>query len=203
MNKPKLYGTPLSHFTRKVRILLKEYNIEFDFIRPAEGIMGTSLNTYGDNPLMRVPALLHHEQTIIESDHIARYIVRQFDPSDRFGVRTEDTRELNRLAVANGVMANEVVIILTKRGGFEDIENITYFKKLFAAIESGLSWLEQDLSPGESNLRYSDIAIICMWQHLLHYKLLPTDKYPRIAAYVEPFNARPSISQTTPQSSSQ
>ena len=33
MDKPQLHGTPLSHFTRKIRILLHELGVAFDFVR--------------------------------------------------------------------------------------------------------------------------------------------------------------------------
>ena len=31
--KPQLYGTPLSHFTRKLRVSMSELGVEFDFVR--------------------------------------------------------------------------------------------------------------------------------------------------------------------------
>src|SRR5512143_2648977 len=64
----RLYGTPLSHFTRKIRILLAELGVVFEFVRPAS-ILDASPTTYGNNPLMRVPTLAHGDITVIESDH--------------------------------------------------------------------------------------------------------------------------------------
>ena len=116
MAKLQLHGTPLSHFTRKVRILLAELGVAYDFVR-APSVLATTPAAYGDNPLMRVPTLVHDDVALIDSDHIARYLVAQFDPRDRFRVDTRDAAELNRLAVVNGIMANEVVLILAKRGG--------------------------------------------------------------------------------------
>jgi glutathione S-transferase len=192
----KLYGTPLSHFTRKLRILLAELDVPFDFER-IPGVLETSPSAYGDNPLMRVPTLVHGDHTLIESDHIARYLVGLYDPDDRFGVRSERIGDLNRLAVANGIMDNEVVLILAKRGGLEDIEAVSYFRKLTAGIHGGLAWLDANVDD-DPDLDYADIAAICMYQHATHYKLVPLDAYTHLAARVARFATRPSIAASAP-----
>ena len=201
MDKPQLHGTPLSHFTRKVRILLAELGVAFDFVR-APGVLATSAAAYGDNPLMRVPTLVHEGKTVIESDHIARYVVARYDPGDRLGVRSERVRDLNRLAVVNGIMDNEVVLILAKRGGLADLDGVAYFRKLAAAIDGGLAWLDDHTDPGDRDFDYVDVATVCMWQHLAHYRLVQgLDRYGRVAARVARFSVRPSVAGTTPEAS--
>lgn len=199
MDKPQLYGTPLSHFTRKVRILLAELGVEFDFIR-MPSILGTAAVAYGANPLMRVPTLVHGEETVIDSDHIARYLVGKYDPSDRFGVRSERVVDLNRLAVVNGIMANEVVLILAKRGGLTDLDGVAYFRKLAEAIDTGLAWLDSHTDDDDADLGYADIATICMWQHVVHYGLAQgLGRYRHVAARVGRFSERPSVAGTAPE----
>ncbi len=193
-----LYGTPLSHFTRKIRILLAELGVAFDFAR-VPSILSTSSASYGDNPLLRVPALLDAGVTLIESDHIARYLVGKHDPADRFRVRSERVEDSNRLAVANGIMSNEVVLILAKRGGLADLEGVAYFAKLATAIDAGLAWLDDHTNSDDAAFDYGDIAMICMWQHVEHYGMVRgLDGYPRVAARVARFAARASVAGTTP-----
>ena len=195
---PQLFGTPLSHFTRKIRILLAELGVDFQFVRTAN-VITADPQGFAGNPLMRVPTFVHGEDKLVESDHIARYIVARWDPADRFSVRSDKVSELNRLAVINGVMANEVTLILAQRGGVTDLDSITYFRKLASAIDGGLAWLDREAWDG--TLRYVDIALICLWQHLAHYKLTALDAYGRLAARVEAFAARPSVAATTPEQS--
>jgi glutathione S-transferase len=194
----QLFGTPLSHFTRKIRILTAELGIAVDFV-PTPGVMATTPAAYADNPLMRIPTLVDGATTVIDSDHIARYLVGTFDAADRLAVRSERVDDLNRLAVTTGVMANEVVLILAKRGGLEDIESVVYFQKLIAAIDRGLAWLDQHVDPEAPGFDYRDIALVCMWQHLGHYRLRPLDAYVRIAARVARFADRPSVAPSTPR----
>ncbi len=163
-------------------------------------VLAPSAKAYGDNPLLRVPTLVDGDVTLIESDAIARYVVGKHDAADWFGVRSERARDLNRLAVANGIMANEVVLILAKRGGLEDIDAVAYFRKLRAAIDSGLAWLDADVDL-DARFDYADMTLICMWQHALHYQLASTGRYDRIAARVARFADRPSVASTTPERS--
>jgi glutathione S-transferase len=199
MSTLRLYGTPLSHFTRKVRILVAEIGVPVEFVR-VTSILGTSTNTYGDNPLMRVPALVLDGESIIDSDHIARFLVAKFDPKDRFGVRSERVHDLNRLAVANGIMGHEVTIILAKRGGFSETDQVSYFRKLQASIDSGLGWLDRNVDVDDPAFTYADIATICMWQHVVHYQSAEgLERWTRLAARVARFADRPSVASTTPE----
>ena len=139
---------------------------------------------------------------MIESDHIARYVVARHDHADRLGVRSERVRDLNRLAVINGIMDNEVVLILAKRGGLTDLESVVYFRKLATAIDAGLAWLDRETDPDDATFDYVDIATICMWEHLAHYQIAKDlAPYTRIAARVARFEARPSVASTTPAAS--
>lgn len=199
----QLHGTPLSHFTRKIRILLAELGVAHDFVR-VSSLLAASPAAYGDNPLMRVPTLVHGDVMLIESDHIARYLVATFDPRDRFGVESGRPDDLNRLAVVNGIMANEVVLILAKRGGLAEVDQVAYFRKLASAIDAGLAWLDAHVSSDLDRFDYADIAAICMWQHLVHYRLellAPLDRYPQLAARVAHLAARDSVARTAPAAS--
>jgi glutathione S-transferase len=194
-----LHGTPLSHFTRKIRILLGELGVQHEMVW-LPSVMATSPGVFGDNPLMRVPTLVDGDRMLIESDHIARYLVGRYDASDWFGVKTDDPAAMSLLAVANGIMSNEVVIILAKRGGLE-IDGVVYFKKLVAAIEAGLAWLDRTLAM-DAPMSYGDITLICMWQHLRHYGVIGgLERFARIAQRVDQFTARPAVASTTPEAS--
>jgi hypothetical protein len=137
---------------------------------------------------------------LIESDHIARYIVGRYDASDWFGVKSDEPASMNLLAVANGIMSNEVVIILAKRGGL-DITGVVYFDKLKTAIEEGLGWLEKTIKL-DAPMTWGDITLICMWQHLLHYNVVDgLGRFARIRERVGQFLARPAVAATTPEAS--
>lgn len=137
----QLYTTPLSHFGRKVRLLLDLYGLPYELF-DAGNVAESQPEKFAGNPLMKVPALQDGEIWLIESDHIAAYVVRKHDPSDRLGVLSPDVFDLNARAVLNGIMTEEVKLLLAKRTGVP-IENYTFFEKALAAIRQGLNWLEE------------------------------------------------------------
>lgn len=201
MQKPTLLGTPLSHFTRKVRILLHELEIPFE-LELVRNLLEADAAPYGGNPLMRVPTWIDGDLLLIESDHIARHIVATRAPHDPLNVLAPGIADLNRLAVMNGIMAHEVTIILAARGGLADVMAHTYFQKLCHAIDSGLSWLDRTLESERESFHYVDVVTICMWDHLNHYRLVPgLESFQRIAERVARFSMRESVARTTPQAS--
>jgi glutathione S-transferase len=201
MQKLTLVGTPLSHFTRKVRILLHELAIPFDF-ELVRNLLEVDATRYGQNPLMRVPTLIDGDVWLIESDHIARYIVATRAPQDPLNVLTPTAADLNRLAVMNGIMAHDVTLILAARGGLTDVMAHTYFQKLARAITSGLAWLDRELDRERESFDYVDVVTICMWEHLEHYGIVPgIESFQRIAERVARFSQRDSVARTTPRAS--
>lgn len=198
MDRPRLHGTPLSHFTRKIRILLDELGEGYDMVW-VSSVLAASPGAFADNPMMRVPALVCGDDTVYESDHIARYLVARRDPADRLGVRSERALDMNRLAVANGVMAHEVTLLLARRSGLADPSAVPYFTKLDQAIQRGLEWLDVRGGPDDDAFRYPDVAEICMWQHLRHYETIrEPDRYPRLAARCERHALRPAVARSAP-----
>lgn len=198
MTRPQLYGTPLSHFTRKLRVLFAELAFDHEMVW-APTVLATAASTFGNNPMLRVPTLVHDGETVLESDHIARVIVRAHDPADRLDVCSERVHDLNRLAVANGIMDNEVVLLLARRSGLTDVDGVAYFRKLMLGIDGGFAWLDARVDPDDPRFTYTDIAMVCAWQHVLHFDLVREPaRFTRVAARVARFAERPSVRETTP-----
>ena len=174
----KLIATPRSHFSRKVRLLLDHLGLPYELI-DVGNVAADELEQFAGNPVMGVPVLEDGDVWMIESDHIARYIAKKYDANDRFAALTEHTDQLNARAVMNGVMANEVKLILSARMGL-DPDDHAYFRKAKSSIKQGLSWLEG--RPGlfsSDDLSYADFHFISMWDHLELYGLVALD-YPSL-----------------------
>lgn len=191
----QVHGTPLSHFTRKVRVVLAELGVAHEMVW-LPGVLAPA--PFAGNPLMRVPALVDGAEQIYDSDHIARYVIGRFDPADRLAVRSEAVADLNRLAAISGIMANEVTLILAQRAGGVDLAT-PYFGKLRAAIDRALGWLDERVAP-DAAFDYRDIALVCMWQHLAHYRFVEDlDRHRALADRVAHLAARPALASTAPQ----
>lgn len=168
-----LYYTPRSHFSRKVRLLLDLLKIPHT-LHDVGNVAQNQISFFGDNPLMKVPVLKDGQQWIIDSDHIAFYLTKVHAPDDPYDVFTQKTFDLNARAILNGVMLEEVKIILAKRTGIET-ENYPFFSKAKQSIELGVKWIHENLSSFDNkNFKYRDLHLLCLWEHLEAHQLIPT-----------------------------
>jgi len=191
----KLFYTPRSHFSRKVRILLDAWSVPATLV-DVGNVADRSAAVFGANPLMRVPTWVDGDTWLIDSDHIARYLARRHDPEDTFGVLTEDVSQLNLRAVMNGVMASEVELILARRTGI-DTEVLPRFDKIKSAITQGLEWLEAHAAFFPEQPSYAGFHLVCLWDHLLLYDLVPLE-HPRLQAVASRISSLPFVARSAP-----
>ena len=200
----RLLSTPNSHFSRKVRILSSASNIDLELV-DIGNVASNSLLQFGNNPLMKVPTLVDSHSVVFDSDHIAQYLTRKFDPIDKYSVFVEDANSLNLRSVMNGIMSTEVELILSERSGLHT-GGLVRFDKHRAAITHGLAWLERQADSFPSSREpieqpsYADFHLVCMWDHLRLYGLVPLEpaKYPRLHGIVGRTSALPCVKDSSP-----
>ena len=194
----KLYYTPLSHFARKVRILIDAFKLDCEYINVGN-VAVSDPKVFANNPLMAVPVLVDRDQWIIDSNYIAEYLVRNYNVSDEFKMLTSKPHELNVRAILDGVMANEVKIVIAKRTGVP-VDEYSFFEKSRLAIGHGLGWLEKNAETfSDSILSYKEIHLICSLQHLEKYQLVNLKDYPRLLSVVGGWAADIRIAETDPK----
>lgn len=190
----QLFYTPLSHFSRKVRILAALLGLDIELVDVGNAA-DTDLSRFGGNPLLRVPVLKDGARVLMESDAIAAYLVRRFDPVDQFDVLSEDTERLNARAVLNGIMSAEVELILSARTGL-DVTAHRRFEKHRQVIVSGLHWLEREASLFDGEPDYLSFHLVCMWEHLLRFRNMPAGNFPKLLLRAEQMSALPLVACT-------
>lgn len=187
----KLYYTPRSHFSRKVRILLNAYGLDTHYVDVGNVAQHKG---FADNPLMKVPVLVDGQTSIFDSDHIAQHITQHHAPDDPYDVCTSSVASLNARAVLNGIMAAEVELILAQRTGIP-IDEYVRFEKQKAAIVGGLNWLEaQTWSEAPT---YVGFHLVCAWDHLVLYDLVELN-YPRLRDAVETLSGLLFVTKSKP-----
>lgn len=191
----KLFYTPRSHFSRKVRILAAFLDLDLDLL-DVGNVADQQVNQFGPNPLMKVPTLQDGEITVMDSDHIAQYLVRKSGSLDRFQVFTQEVNQLNARAVMNGIMAAEVELILAMRTGL-DIDGLARFSKLKASMHSGIEWLEANAGIFPEQPTYLAFHLVSMWDHLKFYSIMPLD-HCQLGELTRRFSQDPKIAATAP-----
>ncbi|WP_440957165.1 glutathione S-transferase family protein [Oceanicaulis sp. LC35] len=190
----KLIGTPRSHFTRKVRLLLDHWDAPYAFEDVGDVSQADPARFCG-NPAMSIPVLEEGAVWLIESDHIAQHLSKRFDPQDRLKVRRSDPETLNRRAILNTIMSQEVKLVLGKRTGLET-QGAAYFDKARAAILHGLDWLEVRADTFDAEAPgYGEFHFIAAWEHLALYDTVPLTQ-PRLKTLADRLAARPLIAKS-------
>ncbi|HEX7046576.1 MAG TPA: glutathione S-transferase [Gammaproteobacteria bacterium] len=192
----QLFATPRSHFSRKVRLLLDHYELDYELI-DIGNVANADEALFQGNPLMQVPVLRDKDLWLIESDHVAAHLVRRCDPDDRYRVLTHDPAVLNMRAVMNGIMADEVKIVLAERTGL-DTKPHAFFQKALAGIKNGLQWLDgQAIFFNVGQPGYLEFHLVCLWDHLKIYNLVSLD-YPALDSVTRELNTQERITRSAP-----
>ena len=191
-----LFLTPRSHFARKVRLLLDHLAIEYDMVDLVDVTKNQQAH-FKDSPIMTVPILNDNGTQIFESDYIAEYIVRKFDPKDRYAVLdvAPDTRNIR--AVINSAMGNHAKIILARRTGI-DTSNLPFFQKAETSIYGALDWLNaraEDFKPHTPT--YTEFMLVSMWGHIALYDAIGP-KPSKLTNIVASLDAQPLVARSAP-----
>ncbi|HMR74839.1 MAG TPA: glutathione S-transferase family protein [Polyangiaceae bacterium] len=188
----QLFGTPRSHYTRVVRVLSLELSLDIEFRdtgNPGEA------QPFGGNPLMKVPVLHDGDVVVWESDHICRYLVERAG-SDPLGVARSDWAWRNAVAVAQGVMASEVTLVLAARSGLAT--EGAFFDKARATLRRGLAWFDERAADLQA-LDYRTVYMVAMWDHLILYNSVKISDTPQLAELAAALNAQhKSLADTRP-----
>jgi glutathione S-transferase len=198
----KLVGSKTSPYVRKCRVILAERALPFEFVEESAWTAETTVPRY--NPLNKVPALVMDDgESIYDSRVICEYLdaisganLLPSDPARRAQVRRYE-------ALGDGLADAGITVFLERKREAARQDPTWIARQLdkvnaaIAAIDSGLG--ERDyLGGAQPNM--ADIACACaiFWSEFRMPELGVRQKYPRLKAWVERMESRPSFSSTRP-----
>ncbi|HKA40443.1 MAG TPA: glutathione S-transferase [Burkholderiales bacterium] len=201
----KLIGSPASPFTRKVRVVLAEKRIDYEFVVDPPNHPSTQVPAY--NPLGKIPVLITDDgATIFDSRVIVEYLdsaspVARLIPDEirqRIQVRRWE-------ALADGCTDATVAVVAEKRrAASQQLPNV--IERQQGKIDRALVMMAEELGArnwcsGDS-YNLSDIAVGCSLGYLdLRLPELNWRKaYPNLARLTERLVQRPSFRDTAPPS---
>ena len=201
----KLIGTPTSPFTRKVRVVLAEKRIDYEFVVDPPGGANTQVPNY--NPLGKVPVLVTDDGTNIFD---SRVIVEYLDSASPVNkLIPEDIRQRIQArrweALADGCTDATVAVVSEKRRAAGQQAAATLARQQ-GKIDRALAAMAEDLGArnwcsGEA-YSLSDIAVGCSLGYLdLRLPDLTWRKtYPNLARLADRLAQRLSFKDTAPPS---
>ena len=198
----KLIGSLTSPYVRKVRVILAEKVIAYDMVQESAWTATTTVPRY--NPLNKVPALvMDNGESIYDSAVITEYLDaisgNTFIPGDaaaRARVRRGE-------ALGDGIADAGITAFLERKrdGSRQDAAWIT---RQMDKVAAGIDAVGRELGAGPfiggEHLNLADIACGCalFWTEFRMPELGWRDAHPRLKAWAERLEMRPSFAGTRP-----
>src|SRR5258706_12753934 len=198
----KLVGSKTSPYVRKVRVLLAEKALAFEFIEESAWNAGTTVPRY--NPLNKVPALVMDDgEAIYDSAVICEYLdavsgggLVPTQPAERARVHRDE-------ALGDGI-ADAGITVFLERKRESARQDPAWIARQLDKVNAGFAALAKPLGSkpylGGAQMNVADIACACalFWTEFRLPELGMRGAHPAIKAWAERLEARPSFAATRP-----
>ena len=200
----KLIGSDASPFARKVRIVLAEKKIEYEF--EAEDPWGEKSGIWANNPLGQVPVLLLEDGTpIFDSRVIVEFLDNASPLAKLITAPNRERTEVKRWeALADGVL-DAGVLLRMERQRKPSEQSAEWMTRQQRKIEAGLQMMARDLGGNAwcAGNAYS-LADICVgsclgWLAFRFPEIRWQDELANLARHFAKLGERSSFAETTPQ----
>ncbi len=207
----KLFGHDTSPYVRRARILLAEKAIPFE--RDPAGWVSPSEELTRLNPLMRVPALLHDGQVVLDSRLIAVYLYERFpeappappaghlplqatlwSPAHRYD-------DENHLLAVDAALDSAINLFLMEQDGVLPAAS-AYLRRQGQRIARALGFVDTLLAGKttlhEGVLSFTDVALCCALDWMTFRKRYDVAQHGNLARFLAAHQDRPSLRSTHP-----
>jgi glutathione S-transferase len=200
----KLLGSPGSPYVRKVRIVLAEKRIDYEYIVDRPSNPGSRIAEF--NPLGKIPVLVRDDgRSVYDSVVIVEYLEGLVAEPRLIPLSFEDRIEVKRWeALGDGIADATVLISHDLREPEPQRKPAAWYAKQRQKIQRGLAAMERDLGGNEfcygGKFSFADIAAGFALGYL--DQVLPdTDwrrDFPKLKQLAARLSARESFSTTKP-----
>lgn len=200
----KLIGTTTSPYVRKVRVVLNEKKIDYDFLLEDLSAFDSTLSEF--NPLGKVPCLIMEDgKTLYDSSVIVEYldtitpVGKLFPPGGRARADVKCWE-----ALADGVMDAAVLARLEETKRPKEKQSTAWIQHQMGKVHTGLNAMSQQLGNKkwchDNTYSLADIAIGCAlgWLSFRFEQIDWQSEYENLAMLFERLSERASFQQTIP-----
>ncbi len=199
----KLIASKTSPYARKVRVVLAEKRIDFEFVEENAWNADTTVHQF--NPLNKVPVLVLDDGMPLFDSRVITEFLDGVSPVSRLFPESGRERIMVKRweALADGIADAGVAVFLErKRPGSPDGE--AWIARQRAKVDAGLAMAARDLGDKDFchgvGLTVADISLACalFW---LEFRLPEIDwrkQYPALAIWADRIGARASLADTRP-----
>lgn len=200
----KLYGTLTSPYVRKVRVVLAEKKLDYEFVIEQPSAEGSKVPTI--NPLGQIPVLMLDEHTPVFDSRVIVEYLDNLTPNNKLFPQTNRERTVVKRweAVADGIL-DAAVLARREQLQPEAQQSEEFIAKLMERIQRALQFLESELADQPyctgTHFCLADIAVGSALGYLsFRFPALEwAATHPNLQKLYEKLLQRPSFSETVHQ----
>ena len=199
----KLIGSLTSPYARKVRIVLAEKKIEYEFV--VDSPWTPESNVPNVNPLGKIPVLVLDDSTIIFDSRVIVEYIDSVAPNNKLMPESNRERvEVKRwCAVADGICDAAALIFLEKKRPQEQ-QSADWITRQHDKIARGIDYMAKQLGDGSwcmgTHFSLSDVGAGCTLGYIaLRFPEIDWQvKHPNLARLYVKLMLRPAFAETAP-----
>ena len=200
----KLIGSLTSPFVRKVRIVLAEKKIEFEFAIDSPWVPGSGVPDI--NPLGKIPVLILDDSTVLFDSRVIVEYIDSVAPNNKLMPESNRERaEVKRwCAVADGVCESAGLIFLERKRP-EVQQSPEWIERQHDKIVRGLEYISNELGDGAfcmgTHYTLADVNVGCALGYLAFRfpEIEWREKHANLARLFDKLMHRPAFAESIPQ----
>ena len=200
----KLIGSHTSPYVRKVRVVLAEKKMEYEFVVDLPRIPGSAVPAI--NPLGRIPTLVLDDDTPLFDSRVIVEHIDAITPNNKLlpAPNRERTEVKRWEALADG-LCDAAVSAVMERLRPENERSASWIERQNDAVERTLRFMEEHLGDKShcmgTHFSLADIAVGCALGYLcLRFPDIGwQESHPNLARLYDKLMLRPSFADTTPR----
>ncbi len=200
----KLIGSLTSPYVRKVRIVLAEKKIEYEFVLDSPWSPESTVPNI--NPLGKIPVLVLDDETpLFDSRVISEYLDNVAPNNKLMPAPNRERTEVKRWeALADGVCDAAALLFLEKKRPAKQ-QSADWISRQENKIINGVDYMAKELGENACcigmHFSLADIAAVCALGYLAFRfpEIDWSEKHPNLARLYNKLMLRPSFADTVPQ----
>jgi glutathione S-transferase len=201
----KLIGSHSSPFVRKVRVVMAEKRLDYEFV--LEDVWSADSKIQQSNPLGKVPCLIMEDGGAMFD---SRVIVEYLDTLSPVGkLVPPNGRERAEVkcweALADGVMDAAILVRLEKTRRPPEQQSSEWIERQMDKVNAGLKAMSSGLKDtafcAGNHYTLADVAVGCAlaWLNFRFPEITWRDDYPNLGKLFDKLAERPSFKDTAPK----
>jgi glutathione S-transferase len=199
----KLIGSHTSPYTRKVRIVLAEKKIEYDFVVDSPWVNDSKVPDY--NPLGKIPVLVLDDDTaLFDSRVIVEYIDNVTPNNKLFPAPNRERIEVKRWeALADGLCDAAVAALLERKRPAKE-QSADWIERQLAKVKRALAFMSEELEEKNfcmgTHISMADLAVGTALGYLCFRfpEIAWQGDYPNLSKLYDKLMQRPAFADTVP-----